>query len=206
MYPNFPADVVVLSSSHPVSFSMSNPDALEFIQKAGICPLILYNFEGKDEWVAWKDPKRRQYQVVERYQIPVQEEGRVDYGVVIRYKNSDGTYGFWKEVYIPKPGENISPNLQIQFDYGDPSHLQSLAYYPNASACKKAYTISTNPHISNVDLECKIFNPGQIPEPIKNWVKTGILKNVVANPDGTTSIDVPLSGWAGGVLSSQWNP
>ena len=165
--------------------------------------IFKFIFKVKEEWEAWKNPAKRQYKVVERYRVPVPEENRVDYLVVIMYKNPDGTHGFWKELYIPYPNEkNISADLQVRYDYGDPSRVIIPGYFKNEAACNSHFS----PWNYDVRQECAITYTGVTPEPFVNLAKTGNLKNVVTKPDGTTFIDVPLSTQSDYHLPDQFNP
>lgn len=206
MYPEFSPNVVVLTSPHPITLWNQDPDLVRFEQRDGVTITFEYNFTSEKEWKAWKKPERRQYQVVERYQIPIPEENRTDYGVVISVLNPDGTHGFWKDLYIPYPGENVGPNLRVQYDFMDPARLPSPAYFRNAAACKFTYTKLSRVPLHNVDPECNTLDTGKIPRPFVDWSKTGKLNNIYTNPNGSKVIEIPLSTPGGYRLPSQWNP
>gem|GEM_PF-5523588 len=200
-YPDFPADVVILSSQSPITLWPDDPDFRSSVEKYGAAPLFKYKFANEDELKAWKDPKKRQYQVVERYQIPVPGENRTDYAVVIRFKNSDGTYGFWKEVYIPYLGEkNIGPDLQVRYDFGNAGVVITPAYSKDLTSCEANFKNALSQY-GDVKSECEITYKGSIPVPFTDWAKTGTLNN---NSGGTLSIPLSLAG--GYRLPSQFNP
>jgi|GEM_PF-4460403 len=207
VYPDFPADVVILSSKSPIILWNQDPILIQQEQKYGGTQMFKYKLANEDEWKEWKNPKKRQYQVVERYQIPVPEENRTDYGVVIRVKNNDGSYGFYKQIYLPYPGEKlVGPDLQVIYDFGDPGRIITAAYNKDAASCDAGFNKNSTIQFGDVSRECAVSNKGATPKPFEDWAKTGKLTNTYPQSDGSVKIDIPISTQSNYKYPSQFNP